>query len=122
MQFDNVNYNFQDKNGLNLFYWACHYNNEYAINQLLEKDGVEYNCTNPNGRTAFHICCKRGKLDIVEKLLQKGVQWNTRDKINATPFQWLCYHARKYTGNSVDTSVIDELCKDHLIEVINLCK
>jgi ankyrin repeat protein len=52
-------------------YIACNYNNQEAVDYLLQK-GADPNCTSKGAATPLFIACQNGFIEIVGHLLKKG--------------------------------------------------
>jgi ankyrin repeat protein len=68
------------------FFEAINNDNVKAIDKYLEKAN-EINLNQPyEGKTALHLCCELGRDEILEKLINHGIDINakTQDKYNLT--------------------------------------
>ncbi|GFF57943.1 hypothetical protein IFM62136_03615 [Aspergillus lentulus] len=60
----------------------------YDIKEILENEQVELDEKGPDGRTSLSLAIEYGQYSVVELLLEKGADPNTREDQNRTPFFW----------------------------------
>eukprot|EP00730_Choanoeca_flexa_P014872 TRINITY_DN6657_c0_g1_i3.p1 TRINITY_DN6657_c0_g1~~TRINITY_DN6657_c0_g1_i3.p1 ORF type:complete len:271 (+),score=63.48 TRINITY_DN6657_c0_g1_i3:43-855(+) len=60
-----------------------------ALIPLLQ--GVDINTPNDEGETLLHVACDRGRLSLVEELLQRGADVTVKDAAGCTPLHFAAY-------------------------------
>ena len=81
---NNADVNISDEYGIIALYVASWYNQEVAVQILLEI-GADVNATIYDGSTSLYVACQKGNEEIVQILLDAGADVNIADEDNIFP-------------------------------------
>ena len=82
------------------------YSSDEIMKRVFEKNCV--NCHDAYGNTPLHEACIWGKDRIVKHLLNKGANWQAKDKAGRTPLYW----AEK-RGHTKIIQIIKDFVRSH---------
>ncbi len=86
--------------GTSLIIYATEYGQTDVVRVLLEKGGVDTNAKNANGMTALMKAYEGGHMDIVDMLLESGVDSNIRNQSGKTAHFYLTKFTKENTNNN----------------------
>ena len=82
-----MNINEKDENGNTPLHWACYMSSECAITYILSWiNEDEVNIQNDNGKSPLHIALFSDRINIIKKLINKGIDLNIKDNEGKTVF------------------------------------
>ena len=65
-----------NENGANALLLSAGADKDFALLNYFISKGLDFNSTDENGNTIFNYVARTGKIDVLKKLLEKGVKYN----------------------------------------------